>query len=142
MPSDPVSPEKLFKCQKCGECCQGYGGTYVSARDIERIAAYLKVDPRRFIENYCQLSGDRPVLAQGPNGYCRFWDGLCTIHAVKPRMCRQWPFIQSVLIDIGNWQIMGGACPGIRTDLPDEVIRTCIEKELRAAERRGKASEE
>ena len=135
MPSDTVTPDELFKCQNCGDCCKGYGGTFITDRDIKQIAAYLGVDVQRFVEDYCQLSGGKPVLAQGNHGYCLFWDKLCTIHVVKPRMCRQWPFIKSVLVDIDNWQIMGASCPGIRTGLPDKVIRMCVSKELRKKEK-------
>ena len=125
-----MKPSDIFKCTKCGDCCKGYGGTYVTAKDIKAIAAYIKTDPESFVDNYCNKSGSRLVLAQGENGYCIFWDGLCTIHPVKPYMCRQWPFIEGVLIDVNNWQIMGGFCPGIRTDIPDSVVLECVKKEL------------
>ncbi|MCJ7773643.1 MAG: YkgJ family cysteine cluster protein, partial [Desulfobacterales bacterium] len=59
---------------------------------------------------------------QNNNGYCVFWDGLCVIHPVKPRMCRAWPFIEGVLADVANWHIMEQFCPGIRTDMPDDMI--------------------
>lgn len=126
----------IFKCKQCGDCCKGYGGTFVSGEDIKAIAAYLHTDPEHFIESYCQTSGEKPVLAQGKDVYCIFWEGLCTIHPVKPRMCRTWPFIKSVLIDITNWHIMAGFCPGIRTDVPDSAIKACIERELREFERK------
>ncbi len=118
----------IFQCKKCGDCCKGYGGTYVAPMEIEAIAGHLNTDPKLFVEKYCQMSGKKPVLAQGENGYCIFWDQLCTIHPVKPRMCREWPFLKSVLVDIDNWEIMSGSCPGIRTDMPDDVIRACVEK--------------
>ena len=120
--SDTVSSEQIFTCQKCGECCRGYGGTYVSQEDIVRISEYLNSDPRRFVDDFCQLSADRPLLAQRQNGYCVFWDRLCTIHPVKPKMCKKWPFIESLLVDVNNWQIMASACPGIRADLPDQLV--------------------
>ena len=122
--ANPDNP--LFDCRQCGDCCRGYGGTYVSEEDIRRIAAYIGEDPARFQERYCQMSGRRPVLAQAANGYCVFWDKLCTIHPVKPRMCRRWPFIDAVLVDIQNWKSMGASCPGIRTDLPEDEIRAKI----------------
>ncbi len=107
-----MKPSDIFKCEKCGDCCKGYGGTYVTANDIEAIAAYLKTDPESFIKDYCYMSGSRPVLAQKKDGYCIFWDKICTIHPVKPKMCKQWPFIKSVLIDVNNWQIMAGFLSG------------------------------
>ena len=121
---DKAKPEELFECRQCGECCKGYGGTYVSAEDTVLISRFIGEDPAGFVDKYCRMSGSRPVLAQAEDGYCVFCaDGACTIHPVKPVMCRAWPFINSVLVDVGNWHAMAGACPGMRTDLDDEVIR-------------------
>ena len=121
----------LFDCAKCGECCKGYGGTYVTPADIDAIAAFIGVDRQRFIAQYCAMSGDRPLLAQRGDGYCVFWDTVCTIHPVKPRMCRAWPFIPSVITDVGNWRIMAAYCPGMRTDLPDDLIVRCVQRMLK-----------
>ena len=101
-----------------------------SIRKVDSLALSRGED--RFTAEYCQSSGRRWVLAQGENGYCVFWDDLCTIHPVKPKMCRQWPFIQSVLVDTNNWHIMAALCPGIRTDIPDSVIRQCVADALSA----------
>ncbi len=130
MPSDSIGPEGLFECRKCGDCCKGYGGTYVSGEDIEAISHYIGSDPRRFVAEYCRLSGTRPVLAQRTDGYCIFWDQLCTIHPVKPQMCQSWPFLASILVDSVNWQIMADSCPGIHADVSAGVIEKCVEKML------------
>jgi len=130
MPSETITPEDLFQCQQCGDCCRGYGGTYLTDMDITAIADFLHISPDVFISTYCTYSGGRPMLAQKPDGYCVFWDKLCRIHAVKPRMCKAWPFIESVLTDIDNWKIMSAFCPGIRTDFPAEVIRACVRRQL------------
>jgi len=128
-------PEAIFSCTQCGDCCRGYGGTFVTPHDIQAIAAYIGTDARRFVDDYCQLSGGRPVLAQAENGYCIFWDRICTIHAVKPGMCRAWPFLESVLVDVGNWHIMAGFCPGMRTDCPDDTIRAAVAQMRRKQKR-------
>lgn len=125
-----IKSSDIFVCKQCGECCRGYGGTYVTPEDIVGIAGYIGSDPDTFIADYCVMSGKNPVLKQGDNEYCIFWDKLCTIHPVKPRMCREWPFIRPVLRDVGNWKAMAGSCPGIRKDVPDDLIRAVIEKEL------------
>jgi Fe-S-cluster containining protein len=127
--SDPT-PERLFECRLCGECCKGYGGTYLEPEDIEAIAAYVGSDSEAFLADYCRLSGGRPLLAQGPDGYCIFWKKLCTIHPVKPRMCRRWPFIAGVLVDPENWLAMASACPGMRTDVPLADVRRCVAARL------------
>lgn len=128
MPSDALTFEALFKCIKCGDCCKGYGGTYLSTSDISRISRFIGSDPQKFVDRYCRFSGNRPVLAQRADGYCIFWDRLCTIHPVKPQMCRKWPFIESILIDPANWLIMAGSCPGIQTDVAVDTLVECVKQ--------------
>ena len=128
--SDASDPKAIFTCQKCGECCRGYGGTFVTDADIQIISEYLNIDPKRFLRDCCQLSGGKAVLAQGKSDYCIFWDKLCTIHPVKPEMCKKWPFIESLLTDIKNWHAMASSCAGIQTDLPDRQIKKYVKKML------------
>ena len=128
--ASPPKPAEIFECKRCGDCCVGYGGTFVTDGQIASIAAYIGMEPAQFVSEKCRLSGGKPVLAQDENGYCIFWEELCAIHPVKPRMCKAWPFIESVLIDIDNWQIMAASCPGIRTDVPDRIVEECVKEEL------------
>ena len=124
------SDQPLFRCTRCGDCCKGYGGTYLTELEITAISAYLGVGAGEFQQRYCVLSGHRPVLAQQSNGYCIFYDQGCRIHSVKPRMCRQWPFIQSLLVDIANWRIMASVCPGMNTQLDDQQLLAEIRREV------------
>ena len=126
MVSDPI----FFECTQCGDCCRGYGGTYLSEADMEAIADHIGISKAELIERYCTLSGNRYVLTQRDDGFCVFWDRLCTIHAVKPKMCRQWPFIPSLLKDVGNWRIMASVCPGIHADADEEHLRAYVLKKL------------
>ena len=120
--------EPIFSCRQCGDCCKGYGGNYVNRADVEAIAAYVGVDPDRFEKERCTRSADRLVLVQQANGFCIFWeDGICSIHPVKPRMCREWPFIKSVLTDPDNWEKMASVCPGMRKGVPAGVVKRCVE---------------
>ena len=125
---EDLTSDDLFSCQRCGDCCKGYGGTYLTATDIDRISRYLGIKRDRFIRNFCQASGRRHVIAQGENGYCILWDQKCTIHAVKPRMCRSWPFIESILVDAGNWRSMADSCPGMQVNISDDRIQQCVRK--------------
>jgi len=79
MPSEliDIDPDALFECRRCGDCCKGYGGTYVTRQDIEAISRHIGTDPRKFETEYCRLSGQKPVLAQRSDGYCIFWDKRC-----------------------------------------------------------------
>ena len=121
---------EIFHCKKCGECCCGYGGTFLSKKDIKAIAKFTGTDVKTFLAKFCEFSGTKPILAQGKNGYCIFWNELCTIHPVKPYMCKAWPFIKSVLVDAGNWRIMSSMCPGIDADVPDSVVRRCVAEKI------------
>lgn len=127
---DQAACEGLFACTRCGDCCKGYGGTYLSDADIVAISRYIGISPDRLTARYTCKSGDRRLLAQGENGYCVFWDKVCTIHPVKPKMCRQWPFIPSILVDVVNWRAMAASCPGMNADAPDRQILDCVKKKL------------
>ena len=122
---------ELFNCTQCGECCKGFGGTYVSRDDLRAIADFLGIAVAQLRERYCAYSGVKLVLAQQSNGYCIFFDKNCSIHPVKPRMYKRWPFIDSLLVDITNWRIMAGSCPGMRTDMRDEAIAEFAREKLK-----------
>lgn len=135
MESDETSCDALFTCTQCGDCCKGYGGTYLSSMDIESIASYLGITADQLVAGYTKLSGNRRLIRQSVNGYCIFWDQVCTIHSVKPKMCRQWPYIRSILVDVGNWRAMAASCPGMKADSPEEDILNCVRERLFQAER-------
>jgi len=132
-----LTPDDIFQCKQCGDCCTGYGGTYLSPGDIRDIAEFIQTDSEQFLEKYCQSSGGRPVIRVGPSGKCVFFhdETQCTIHPVKPRMCRAWPFIDAILKAPGNWNIMGQACPGIKTGVPHDQVQACVKKEVEALDK-------
>ena len=131
MESDHPPSSRLFACTRCGDCCHGYGGTYLTDMDIEAISRHLGVSRQRMVAHYTSKSGGRDLIRQGADGYCVFWDQVCTIHAVKPHLCRQWPFIDSVLVDVANWRIMASCCPGMDAGAPDREILDCIKGALK-----------
>ncbi len=124
------SDRDFFQCTQCGDCCKGFGGTYLTQEDMAAIAAHLDIPLATFKQRYCAPSGKRHVLAQREDGFCIFFDRNCTIHAIKPAMCRKWPFIDSLLKDIGNWQIMSSVCPGIRTEIDKRKLKDFVCKSL------------
>ena len=131
---EPITEAELFTCTQCGECCKGYGGTYVTAADIASMAEYLQVSKDEFEKRYCVLSGNRLLLTQRPDGYCIFWNRNCTIHPVKPRMCRSWPFIESLLTDIVNWYIMADSCPGMKLSVNEDAVKDYVRSQLAEAQ--------
>ncbi len=133
MDSEFKTGKDIFQCRQCGECCTGFGGTYVTDQDIEKIAGYINVATEKFISKFCDMSGTRHVLSQGENGKCIFFDmeKQCTIHPVKPYMCRAWPFIEAVVKYPENWNAMAGACPGMKKNIPEETLVKIVSEELK-----------
>ena len=65
MGSDYGTGDDIFICRKCGQCCKGFGGTYVTDKDIINISKYINFDPKKFKDKYCDTSGSRYVLTLG-----------------------------------------------------------------------------
>lgn len=133
MASEVKTCDDIFECRLCGDCCNGFGGTYVTQQDIINISAYINFDPEKFIDRYCDKSGTRNVLTLGKDGYCVFFDtsDYCTIHPVKPYMCKAWPFIQTVIRHPENWNTMADSCPGMKKNIPHKDLQkiVALEKE-------------
>ncbi|MCP3943333.1 MAG: YkgJ family cysteine cluster protein [Desulfobacteraceae bacterium] len=129
--------DKIFKCQLCGDCCNGFGGTYVTAQDIVNIASFIDADPKTFVARYCDYSGSRPVLTLGTNGSCIFFDKekQCTIHPVKPYMCKAWPYIKTIIKNPENWNAMAGACPGMKKNISHKDLQQIVTLESRKLDR-------
>ena len=58
MSSEPLAASDLFQCKKCGDCCKGYGGTFVTPEDILAISDYIRTNPERFVNDYCHDVND------------------------------------------------------------------------------------
>ena len=100
-------------------------------QDILEIACFIHTDPASFVDRYCDLSGTRPVLTQKEDGNCIFFKTNCSIHPVKPFMCRAWPFIKTVITNPENWNAMAGSCPGMIKDIPFEDLKRIVSLELK-----------
>lgn len=133
MDSEFKAGDDIFECKLCGNCCKGFGGTYVTEQDIINISAYIGFDPEKFIARYCDRSGSRHVLTLGIDEHCIFFDktSQCTIHPVKPYMCKAWPFIRTIIKHPENWNAMANSCPGMKKDIPYKDLKkiVAVEKE-------------
>lgn len=85
--------EQVFEqtdCLKCANCCKTTSPIF-REKDIERIAAYLKMSPGNFSEKYLKTDEDYDkVLKQSP---CPFLeeDNRCRIYEVRPAACSAYP---------------------------------------------------
>jgi len=131
MDSNFKTGDGIFECKLCGECCKGFGGTYVTQKDIRNISNYIQFDENKFAEKYCDKSGSRFVLTLGKNGRCIFFDQdkQCTIHPVKPYMCRAWPFLATLIKNPENWNAMANSCKGMKKDIPDSDLKKIVTEE-------------
>jgi len=107
-------------CLDCpGHCCRGTPGSiWVSQQEILQICSFLEVNTIDFIQKFLKQIGNRVSIKERIKGHdfqCVFFDDLkcqCTIYAVRPFQCRQYPF----------WEYFRrykdhviNECPGVRT---------------------------
>ena len=112
------NPESLvFQCRQCGDCCVGRGGILVTPDEVKAMAALLELAEAEFCRCYVEASDLGPRLTVA-NGVCVFLmdGGLCRVHAVKPFICRQWPFLPAILMDPDELENAKTACPGLNPD--------------------------
>ncbi len=104
---------KGFVCRRCGQCCREPGYVYLSAADIDRIAAYLEMDVHAFTAQYTRLPPERRGLSlnESDDQSCVFLDaqGRCAIQAVKPVQCELFPHAW-------RYTDMGTVCKGWEND--------------------------
>ena len=110
----------VFSCRQCGECCRGEKGILVTAAEQEAMAVYLGLSSEDFASRYLVDTPLGPQLATR-SGTCALQEGsLCLAHPVKPRICRQWPFLPALLAHADEFEAAKEACPGIVADAGHE----------------------
>lgn len=110
----------VFSCRQCGECCQGERGIVVTAIELEAMAAYLGLSPGEFASRYLVETPLGLQLATRLGTCVMQQDALCRVHPVKPRICREWPFLTALLTHADEFEAAKEACPGILADAGHE----------------------
>jgi Fe-S-cluster containining protein len=83
-----------LQCQRCAACCRWPGEVRVAEDEVAKLAAFLGVTEKDFIETYTRLRHDRKGLALKANSdhSCIFLkDKDCLVQAVKPQQCKDFP---------------------------------------------------
>ena len=106
-----------FACTRCGNCCTGASGT-VRLTEVEAawIARHLGLEPEDFRERFTRrLEDGSTSLVEKANLDCVFWsrEHGCTVHPVRPRQCRTWPFWRANLQTPRHWIAASRSCPGM-----------------------------
>ena len=108
-----------FRCRRCGACCKWEGPVRVSEEEIRKIAGFLNMDVREFINTRTVLTSDRRGLSlmEKPDGICFYYDDTakcCRINPVKPRQCSDFP----AKWNFPGWETL---CEGGRKWLQEEA---------------------
>jgi Fe-S-cluster containining protein len=96
------SLQESFVCRRCGECCKRHEAIAFTEKDILRASLEKKISPEDFRKRF----GLTPVHDPGNLDYyhlpirkgaaCPFLsDRTCSIYAVRPNVCRGFPFLTS-----------------------------------------------
>lgn len=83
-----------WTCQRCTNCCQWPGEVRLLPDEPAKIAAFLGLEERTFIEEHTALREDRRGLRlhNRPSGACAMLEGRdCRIQGAKPHQCKGFP---------------------------------------------------
>ena len=119
MSQDSERPS-VFICQQCGQCCQGEKGILVTATELKAMATHLGLSPADFATRYLVETSLGPQLATRQGTCVMQEETCCRVHPVKPRICREWPFVWALLTHADEFEAAKEACPGILADARHE----------------------
>lgn len=110
--------EEIFNCQQCGQCCKGSGGIVLQPHDLHRLAAWLHLPESEVTARWAISALGKLKLKTGDDGYCIFFSHAegCSVHEVKPDVCRAWPFFRGNLEDETSFAMAREYCPGINSN--------------------------
>lgn len=123
--------KKIFKCTRCGFCCQGETTVSLNQDDRTRMIHLLGDSSEAVAHKYWRVNGT-VVQMKTVDGHCIFYDNGCKVHPGRPWRCAQWPLVPALLHDRDSFQIISDSCPGINKDLDYdtfcEILRNYLEK--------------
>ena len=104
--------EEQIDCTQCANCCRVATVT-LSERDVDRLARYLRIKPRKFIPDYTEESEDEGLILRRSESGCVFLSGNdCTVYDARPDICRRFPHLVRGQGSIASrmWQFIDRAC--------------------------------
>ncbi len=114
---------KNFTCKNCGRCCQRAGGiVYISLAEAQAIAKFLKKPLFLFLQENCKKQRGWLVLSDDklrPECYLD-QNNRCKIYPVRPKYCRNYPFVPEIFKSEKAIREESAFCPGIATALAQE----------------------
>ena len=95
-----------FKCTQCGKCCTGAPGyVWVTEKEMEAMALFLKISVQEFMQKYVRRVGQRYSLLESKKTYdCVFLkDKKCLVYGARPLQCRTYPWWPQILTSEQPW---------------------------------------
>ena len=102
--------EKIFKCTRCGFCCQGETTVSLDSKDIKRMAAALRIGEQELEDRFLTRTDDI-VQMKTEEGHCIFFREGCLVHEGRPWRCAQWPLVPALMNSEDNFLIISDSCP-------------------------------
>jgi Fe-S-cluster containining protein len=102
-------------CRQCGECCR-VTDVQITERDIEKLARYLGIPAKTFLEKNTALDEDGVLILRRTTGGCEFLEGNeCTVYEARPANCERFPHLLrgSASLEAKMWDFADRAtyCP-------------------------------
>jgi Fe-S-cluster containining protein len=94
-----MTEETTFECARCGRCCT-QRLILLNTEDIFRMAGHFNMPVQEFMGKYgvvfAKVGDNRSprLYLQIKGDICPFFSDGCSIHAVKPLMCRLFPVLK------------------------------------------------
>jgi Fe-S-cluster containining protein len=91
-------------CSRCGQCCIKNKPVAVTGPEALVISRYIGMTPAAFRAAYCPTRVQEFLLIEQEDGRCPFLNGTkpgeysCRIYAVRPKVCRRFPWLSPVNI--------------------------------------------
>jgi Fe-S-cluster containining protein len=107
-----------FQCQGSGKCCSShgeYGFVYLTLKDRQAMAKFLKISTLSFTKKYCDKTHGVFHLKEDPDQPdCLFLNKKrCEVYEVRPMQCRTWPFWPEVMNAKAWKKDVVEFCPGV-----------------------------
>ncbi len=125
--------EDIFKCTRCGYCCQGETTVSLDENDRKRMVRCLGESEEFVSKKYWRIT-NTVVQMKVRDGHCVFYDEGCTVHQGRPWRCGQWPLHPSILSDRNNFETIRESCPGINKEITYEEFCRILKKIMNKTE--------
>jgi Fe-S-cluster containining protein len=117
--------ESNMDCRACANCCR-VAETNIGKRDVERLAKFLGLTAKQFVDRYTTMSvqeeNEDELILRRTDAGCIFLDGNdCTVYEARPDTCQDFPHLirGSGSIQSRMWQMIDRAtyCPIVYNSL-------------------------